>query len=167
MFRKKQTTPPPSTPQPEVIAIDLAELAALEKALLEADRLRRSWMDSPTYYGPRLLTVHDAIAMLYQRAGAASAVQPDPQRARIPLYRHEITWLTDAIVKMERHWARGGALSDARLLHNRFNALLGHSRAVVHMGGTPVFTPDSPQDPQARVIALHRWEGVNTEEAGA
>lgn len=159
MFRRKQTTPPPSTPdQPEVIAIDLAELTALERALLEADRLSRSWMDSPPYYGmdwltgTNLLTVHDVIAMLYQRAGAASALQPDPQRARIPLYRHEFKWLTDAIVKMERHWARGSVLSDARLLHNRFHALLGHSRAVTHMGGTAVFTPDSPQAPEARVL---------------
>ncbi|MFJ2202365.1 hypothetical protein [Streptomyces violaceusniger] len=153
MFRRNKTTPPPSKPeQPEAIAINLDELAALEKALLEADRLRRHWMESPPYYGVELLTVHDVIAMLYQRAGAASVVQPDPQRARLPLYRHEIKWLADAIRAMERHWARDGHLSDARLLHNRFNALLGQTRAIIHMGGVPVFTSESPQAPETRVI---------------
>ncbi|MGW6569972.1 hypothetical protein [Streptomyces sp. NPDC054975] len=165
MFRRNQTrnqttptpTPTPSAPeQPEAIAINLDELAALEKALLEADRLRRHWMSGGApYYGPNLVTVHDVIALLYQRAGAASVVQPDPQRARLPLYRHEITWLADAIRAMERHWARDGHLSDARQLHNRFNALLGQARAITHMGGTPVFTPESPQTPEARVIPPH------------
>ncbi|MFF1360652.1 hypothetical protein [Streptomyces sp. NPDC058297] len=151
MFRKTQPISAPSTPeQPEAIAITLDELAALEGALLEADRLRRSWMDGPAYYGVKLLTVHDAIALLYQRAGAASAVQPDPQRARIPLYRHEMKWLADAILSMERHWARDGQLSGARNLHNRFNALLGQARAITHMGGVSVFTPESPQLPDAR-----------------
>ncbi|WP_406111729.1 hypothetical protein OG698_01570 [Streptomyces sp. NBC_01003] len=51
---------------------------------------------------------------------------------------------------MERHWARGRQLSDTRNLHNRFNALLGQARAIMHMGGVPVFTPESPQLPEAR-----------------
>ncbi|WP_432017672.1 hypothetical protein [Streptomyces hydrogenans] len=165
MFWKKATTTPatpgapsgaPRTPdrpaEPEAIAINLDELAALERALLEADRLRRHWMSGSPYYGPELITVHDVIALLYQRAGAASVVQPDPQRARLPLYRHEMKWLADAIREMERHWARDGLLREARQLHNRFNALLGQARAITHMGGTAVFAPESPQIPEARVI---------------
>ncbi|MGW4954561.1 hypothetical protein [Streptomyces parvulus] len=155
MFRRNQTdpAPTPSAPeQPETIAIGLDELAALERALLEADRLRRSWHESPPYYGPELITVHDVIAMFYQRAGAASAVQPDRERARLPLYRHEITWLADAIRMMERHWARDGLISDARQLHNRFNALLGRTRAVTHMGGTAVFTPEPAQIPEGVIV---------------
>ncbi|MFD3542307.1 hypothetical protein ACFWUQ_22855 [Streptomyces sp. NPDC058662] len=151
MFRRNQTTPTPtpSAPeQPEAIAINLDELAALERALLEADRLRRHWMDGPSRFGQVLLTVHDVMAMLYQRAGAASVVQADPQRARLPLYRHEIKWLADAIICMERHYAREGRLSEARQLHNRFNALLGQAHAITHMGGTPVFAPEFPQLPE-------------------
>ncbi|MFD0270886.1 hypothetical protein ACFVGY_30625 [Streptomyces sp. NPDC127106] len=151
MFRRDKTTPTPSTPtpEPEAIAINLDELAALERALLEADRLRRQWLGSAPYYGPMLITVHDVTALLYQRAGAASVVQPDPQRAHLPLYRHEIKWLTDAITSMERHFARDRQLSEARQLHNRFNALWGQARAITHMGGVPVFAPESAQ---ARVI---------------
>ncbi|MFF0052580.1 hypothetical protein [Streptomyces sp. NPDC005498] len=152
MFRKPTTQTPKAPAQPEVIAINLDELASLEAALLEADRLRRGWLEHPSYYGTGFITVHDVIAELYQRAGAASVVQPDPQRARLPLYAHEITWIADAIRGMERHHARDGLLSDARRLHNRFNALLGQARAITHMGGTPVFTPESPQVPEARVI---------------
>ncbi|MFD4483224.1 hypothetical protein ACFWPU_44950 [Streptomyces sp. NPDC058471] len=152
MFRRTQPTPTPSTPEPEAIAIDMDELAALERALLEAARLRRTWMESGGYFGPRVPTVHDAIALLYQRAGAAFAVQPDPQRARIPLFLHEIKWLTDAIRSMERHWARDGHLSDARNLHNRFNALLGQTRAITHMGGTACFTHESTQAPTVRSV---------------
>lgn len=155
MFRRHQNGPAstPSAPDtPEAIGITLDELAALERALLEADRLRRSWRDSPARYGGNLLTVHDAIADLYQRAGAASVVQPDPQRARIPLHAYEIRWLADAITMMERHWGRPERYSDAIRLHNRFNALLGQARAVTYMGGTPAFAPDSPQTSAAHVI---------------
>jgi hypothetical protein len=132
--------------QREAIGISLDELAALEAALLEADRLCRYFMESFPYYGPDLITVHDVLALLYQRAGAASVVQPDPQRARIPLYRHEFKWLKDAILVMDRHPRSGMTAggSRARELHNRFNALLGQSRAVTHMGGTAVFDPDAP-----------------------
>jgi hypothetical protein len=154
MFRRNQSdqTSTPTAPEPEAIAINLDELAALEKALLEADRVARSSYDSHPYYGPGLITVHDVTAMLYQRAGAASVVQPDPQRARLPLYRHEIKWLADAIRMMERHWVRDGLISDARQLHNRFNALLGQARAIIHMGGTAVFTPEPAQIPEGAIV---------------
>ncbi|MEU6664244.1 hypothetical protein [Streptomyces sp. NPDC046821] len=152
MFRRNPAAPAPSAAAPEVIAINLGELAALEKALLEADRLRRCWGESPAYYGPELITVRNVVATLYQRAGAASVVQPDPQRARLPLYLHEIEWLADAIAVMERRWASGGFLSDARQLNNRFNALVGQARAITHMGGTVAFTPEPPQVAEAHVI---------------
>ncbi|MEV0324590.1 hypothetical protein ACIBKX_40360 [Streptomyces sp. NPDC050658] len=156
MFRRNRTTAPtpsaPEQPEAEVIAINLDELAALERVLLEAERLLRLWRDSLPYYGPGLITVNDVTAMLYQRAGAASVVQPDRQRARIPLYRHEFKWLATAIAAMERHWTRAEHLSEARNLYNRFNALLGASRATTYMGGTAVLTPESPQDPGMRVI---------------
>ncbi|MEU2395072.1 hypothetical protein [Streptomyces sp. NPDC007369] len=142
----------PAPDAPEAIAINLEELAALERALLEADRLRRQWMGSAPHYGDRLFSVHDVTALLYQRAGAASVVQPDPQRARLPLHRHEIKWLTDAIKSMERHFGNSRDLSDARRLHNRFNALLGQARAITHMGGMPVFTHESEQVPEAHLI---------------
>lgn len=159
MFRRNQTNPNPSErPEPETIAIDLTELAALERALLEADRLRRSWMEPHPYYGMHLLTVHDVIGLLHQRVGAASVVQPDPQRARIPLYRHEFKWLTDAIIVMEGRWARDGVLSDARTLHCRFNMLLGQSRAIIHMGGTSAFASEPPQAAPCDASATVRLE---------
>ncbi|MFF6984250.1 hypothetical protein ACFZAV_42810 [Streptomyces sp. NPDC008343] len=145
MFRRNQPTPTPSAPaKPEAIAIDLTELATLERVLLEADRLRRYFYEGHPYYGMDLITVHDVIGLLYQRAGAASVVQPDQQRARIPLYRHEFKWLTDAITTMDAHPTSARRVPEARALHNRFNALLGQARAITHMGGTAVFDPDAP-----------------------
>lgn len=157
MFRR--TPPAPAEPAPpEVIAIDLDELTRLEKALLEADRLRHvSYSErAPLYFSPALerLTISDIIAEMYQRAGAASVVQPDPARARVPVYRREFVYLADAIETMKRQWARRPDLDDAQRLYNRFNALLGQARAIVHMGGTVVFArePEPAPEPEIRVI---------------
>jgi hypothetical protein len=140
MFRRTPEPAPKTAPR-EAIEITLQDLATLERVLLEADRLRRTWLHSSQYGGTQTA---DIMALLYQRAGAASVVQPDPQRARIPFYRTEFQWLADAIASMETHYARRGELDDARQLLNKFNALLGRARAITHMGGTAVFDPDAP-----------------------
>ncbi|GAA3372189.1 hypothetical protein GCM10017744_102690 [Streptomyces antimycoticus] len=146
MFRRRNYTtttpapgPTPAASRPEIIAITLNELETVERVLLHADerkRLRRPDL-GPSGHTTRLL------AALYQRAGAASVVQPSRQLARIPFYASDFLWLELAIEDIELYGGRPVIARDGRHLLNRFNALLGQARAITHMGGTPVFDPDT------------------------
>lgn len=132
----------PPTPPREVVGITLDELATFERVLLHARERKRAWAYSVGTHDTEL------IAELYRRAGAASAVDPDPDRARVPLYGDEFGELEGAIRDIERCHGDREIEREARQLLNRVNALLGQARAITHMGGTPVFTPDTP--PPAR-----------------
>lgn len=123
----------------EAIAITLEDLKALEKVLLnknELMRLHRPDISMSSSLGDSLL------ASLYQRAGAASVTYVDADSVRIPLYRDEFLSLETAILTIERY-GRPDESAAARNLLNQFNALLGRTRAIVHMGGTPVFDPSA------------------------
>lgn len=139
LLRRNQATEPE---RPEAIEITLGDLATFERVLLGAARLRRIWTGEgvPGIDAQR----QELIGVLYQRAGAVSVVQPDPQRARVPLFQSEFWWLESAIELMERYHGAAEEVAEARGLLNRFNALLGQARAVTHMGGTAVFDPDAP-----------------------
>ncbi|MFE5863159.1 hypothetical protein ACFQ77_21810 [Streptomyces virginiae] len=144
-FRKNRTTRPvqqrPDFPRVEYIPLSLAELQALERVLLHGDAcLRRG--------RPDLTSLHnrstELIGTLYQGVGAASVHQPDPARVRIPLQKGELFWLESAIRDIEKYRGDPQLAREGRQLFNRFNALLGQQRAVIHAGGTPMFDPDAP-----------------------
>jgi hypothetical protein len=136
----RPVTPPPTPPR-EVVGITLDELAMLERVLLHVRDRKRTWAVS--------LGTHDTelIGELYRRAGAASAVNSDPGQARIPLYGDEFRELEGAIRDMERYRGDREIEREARQLLNRVNALLGQARAITHMGGTPIFDPETPPPP--------------------
>ncbi|QNS09414.1 hypothetical protein [Streptomyces xanthii] len=135
------TLPPrPERPRVEYVGLTLAEMEALERILLHADEcVRRARPD----LGHRSHTT-DLIGRLYQSAGAASVTQPDPDLVRIPVQKGDFMWLEFAIRDIETYQGDRQTGRDARQLLNRCNALLGQARAVIHMGGTPVFDPDAP-----------------------
>jgi hypothetical protein len=139
-LKNRVSTPRADFPRAEYIPMNLAELQAFERVLLHAAACQRRARPDITSAGCQT----ELIGSLYQRMGAASVTQPDPDRARIPLHRGEFMWLEFAVDKIERY--RGGPeiAREGRQLLNRFNALLGQQRAVIHMGGTPVFDPDGP-----------------------
>lgn len=147
IFRKNRPTStyrpsarPPEPPRVEYVGITLAEMQELERILLHADECtRRSRPD----LGHNTSTT-DLIGRLYRSAGAASVTQPDPDLVRIPLQVCDFLWLEHAIRDIEMYRGSAQTGRDGRTLLNRFNALLGRARAVVHMGGTPVFAPDAP-----------------------
>ncbi|MEU5108203.1 hypothetical protein AB0H07_39100 [Streptomyces sp. NPDC021354] len=151
MFRRNRSTtnpapaptpaPAPAADRPEVIAITLEHLQVLERVLHHADERLRIWRPdiSPSTRTSKLL------AALYQRAGTASVVQPNPELARIPFYVSDFVWLEAAIQDIETYHGTRATAQDGRNLLNRFNALLGQARAITYMGGTPVFDPNAPQ----------------------
>ncbi|MEW2615178.1 hypothetical protein AB0937_34340 [Streptomyces sp. NPDC047880] len=129
----------PEPPRVEYIGITLAEMETLERILLHAEEcVRRARPDLG--YSSR---TSDLIARLYQSAGAASVTQPDPDLVRIPVQKGDFMWLEFAIRDIEMYRGDPQTARDARHLLNRCNALLGQARAVIHMGGTPVFDPDA------------------------
>ncbi|MGW8730512.1 hypothetical protein ACWGNF_31300 [Streptomyces sp. NPDC055808] len=135
------TLPPrPEPPRIEHIGITLAEMETFERILLHAeDCTRRARPD----LGHSSRST-DLIGRLYQGAGAASVVQPDPGLARIPVRQGEFMHLEWAIRDIKMYGGDAGAAREAHQLLNRFNALLGAARAVVYMGDTPAFAPDAP-----------------------
>lgn len=134
MFRR---TPPPKPAQKkrEAIEITLGEMETLERVILLAANQMRVQRPDLSYIAP----ANDPfIATLYQRAGAATVVSPDRESTRIPLYVSEFEHLEQAVDRLVRY---RGKVDEARSLLNRFNALLGRSRAITHMGGVAVFAP--------------------------
>ncbi|GGZ82913.1 hypothetical protein GCM10010328_66620 [Streptomyces rubiginosohelvolus] len=102
----------------------------------------------------------DLIGRLYQGAGAASVVQPDPALARVPVQRGDFMHLEWAVRDIEMYRGDPQTGRAARQLLNRFNALLGQQRAVIHMGGTAAFDPDAPAPhaPAAPALPTYRKE---------
>ncbi|MGA5643279.1 hypothetical protein ACPCTN_31635 [Streptomyces cinereoruber] len=145
-FRRSNRAPRPAQqrhdfPRVEYIPMSLAELQAFEQVMVHGDAcLRRG--------RPDLTSLHDRstelIGRLYQSAGAASVHQADPDRVRIPIQKGELFWLESAIRDIERYRGDPHLAHQGRQLLNRFNALLGQQRAVIHAGGTPMFDPGAP-----------------------
>ncbi|MEU2380357.1 hypothetical protein [Streptomyces misionensis] len=145
MFRRSRTQStarpaPASFPRVEYVPMSLAELAAYERVMLHADERRRIARPDIGYRGHR----QETIGHLYRSAGAASVTEPDPEKVRIPLQKASFLDLEFAIHDIEVYGGNPEIAREARHLLNRFNALLGQQRAVIHMGGTPVFDPDAP-----------------------
>ncbi|QDN84427.1 hypothetical protein [Streptomyces sp. RLB3-6] len=138
-------------PRIEYVPMNLAELEAFERVLLHADAcLRRSRPDlGANGRNTKLL------GRLYRSAGAASVTQPDPARVRIPLQKGDFMWLEFAVRDIEFYRGSADTAREGRHLLNRFNALLGQQRAVIHMGGTPVFDPDAPAPVVVDAPELH------------
>jgi hypothetical protein len=145
-FRRTKRTPRPAQqrhdfPRVEYIPMSLTELQAFERVMVHGDAcLRRG--------RPDLLSLHnrstELIGNLYRSAGAASVHQADPARVRIPIQKGDLFWLESAIRDIEQYRGDSALAHEGRQLLNRFNALLGQQRAVVHAGGTPMFDPDAP-----------------------
>ncbi|GHH54554.1 hypothetical protein [Streptomyces candidus] len=130
----------PERPRVEYVGLTLAEMEAFERILLHADECtRRARPD----IGHSSYTT-ELIGRLYQSAGAASVMQPDPDLVRIPIQKADFMWLEYSIRDIEMYRGNLQTARDARQLLNRCNALLGQQRAVIHMGGTPMFDPDAP-----------------------
>lgn len=149
MFRRKKAAPATQR-GPEVIEITLHDVQALERVFrYAAERKRICRPDITQHSGNQQDRI---IATLYQRAGAASAVEPDPDRVRIPLDVHTFSRmgyssLDFAIWSIENYRGSTAMLQEARQLMNRFNALLGRARAVRHLGGVAVFDTAPPARP--------------------
>jgi hypothetical protein len=162
--RKKQSTPTPYTtytpvapqlpqaPPLEYIGITLAEMEAFELVLLHGDECSRR--DRPGTLGSGPGRSSDLIARLYQSAGAASVLQSDPGLARVPVRKSDFMYLEWAVTDIERHRGNPQTAREGRQLLNRFNALLGQQRAVIHLGGTAAFSSDAPASatPTAREL---------------
>ncbi|MFI7020165.1 hypothetical protein [Streptomyces sp. NPDC050164] len=146
--------PRPEPPRVEYIGITLAEMEAFERILLHAEECTRRARPDLGYSS----RTTDLIGRLYQSAGAASVTQPDPELARIPVQKGDFMWLEFAIRDIEMYRGNPQMAHDARKLLNRFNALLGQQRAVIHMGGTPVFDPDAPAPAAAPELPTYRQE---------
>ncbi|MBT2406889.1 MULTISPECIES: hypothetical protein [unclassified Streptomyces] len=130
---------PAKTPPVQCIGITLDEMRTFERVLLHADeskRRARPYESNGTY-------ITELIGRLYESAGAASVLQPDPDTVRIPLQKHDFHWLRYAIRDIDIHRGSADTADEGRLLLNRFHALLGQARAVVFLGGTPAFHPDA------------------------
>lgn len=136
----------PEPPRVEYIGITLAEMEAFEQILLHAEECTRRARPDLGYSS----RTSDLVARLYQSAGAASVTQPAPELARIPVQKGDFMWLEFAIRDIEMYRGSPETARDGRKLLNRFNALLGQQRAVIHMGGTPAFDPDAPELPTHR-----------------
>ncbi|MFJ4343233.1 hypothetical protein [Streptomyces sp. NPDC088915] len=132
--------PRPQAPTVEYIGITLDELRTFEQILLHADERVRHARPELGY----LVSRDDLIGRLYESAGAASVLQPDPELVRVPVQHTDFLRLETAIRDIEMYRGDPRLARIARQLLNRCHALLGQSRAVIHMGGTPVFTPGSP-----------------------
>ncbi len=137
----RPAAPEPAKVQPvQCIGISLEEMQAFERVLLHADECHRR---ARPYAGNGTHTT-ELISRLYESAGAASVLQPDPARVRIPVQKHDFSWLGYAIRDIDTYEGSAETAREGRLLLNRFHALLGQARAVVFMGGTPAFHPDAP-----------------------
>lgn len=128
-------------PRIEYIPMSLPELQAFERVMVHGDAcLRRG--------RPDLTSLHDRsmklIGTLYQSAGAATVHQADPEQVRIPIQKGDLFWLESAIRDIEQYRGDSHLAHQGRQLLNRFNALLGQQRAVIHAGGTAMFDPDAP-----------------------
>ncbi|MDX3025406.1 hypothetical protein [Streptomyces acidiscabies] len=165
MFRRNRPTtqtptgtlpPRPEAPRVEYIGITLAEMETFERILLHAEECTRRARPDLGYSSRNT----DLIGRLYQSAGAASVTQPDPDLARIPVQKGDFMWLEYAIRDIEMYRGSAQTAHDGRQLLNRFNALLGQQRAVIHMGGTPAFGPDAPDPltPAAPELPAYRQE---------
>ncbi|WP_435059548.1 hypothetical protein [Streptomyces sp. bgisy060] len=133
----------PAPPRMEYVGITLAEMEEFERILLHSEECTRRSRPDLGYSSRN----SDVIARLYQSAGAVSVVQPDPELARIPVRQGDFQWLEYAIRDIEMYRGDPQTACDGRTLLNRLNALLGQARAVIHMGGTPVFDPAAPELP--------------------
>ncbi|MEU2078598.1 hypothetical protein [Streptomyces sp. NPDC013489] len=133
--------PRPEPPRIEHIGITLAEMQTFERILRYAEackRKARSDIPAGTYQD-------ELIGRLYEGAGAASVIEPDPEKARVPVSKHDFSWLQYAIRDIEQYRGNPEVAKEGRQLLNRFHALLGQSRAVIHLGGTTaVFDPSAP-----------------------
>ncbi|MEU9480798.1 hypothetical protein [Streptomyces sp. NPDC048191] len=150
----------PEPPRVEYIGITLAEMEAFERVLLYAEECTRRARPDLGHGG----RTTDLIGRLYQSAGAASVTQPDPDLVRIPVQQGDFMWLEFAIRDIETYRGDPQAAAAGRQLLKRFNVLLGQQRAVIHMGGTPVFDPDAPATatpdatPDATELPTYRQE---------
>ncbi|MEV5774199.1 hypothetical protein AB0L49_23565 [Streptomyces antimycoticus] len=146
-------TPAP-LPRVEYVPMSLAELAVYERVMLHADERRRIRRPDIGYSGHR----QETIGRLYRSAGAASATEPDPEKVRIPLQKASFLALEFAIYDIENYGGSPEIAREAHHLLNRFNALLGQQRAVIHMGGTPVFDSDAPAPVSVDHPVLPGWQ---------
>ncbi|MFG2162739.1 hypothetical protein [Streptomyces olivaceus] len=158
MFRRNRTSRPQpqpvhrDVPRVEYVPLTLTELEAYERVMLHAAervRIRRPDIGGLGHH-------EDVIAALYRSAGAASVTEPDPEKVRIPIQKGDFLSLKYAIWDIETYGGRREIAREARHLLNRCNALLGRERAVVHMGGTPVFDPDAPAPVVLDAVELPR-----------
>ncbi|WP_055689462.1 hypothetical protein [Streptomyces prasinus] len=154
--RAKSAARPAPVPFPRVeyVPMSLAELAAYERVMLHAaDRVaaRRPDIGYRSHH-------QDVIGNLYRSAGAASVTESDPEKVRIPIQKADFLSLEYAIWDIQTYGGNPEIAQVARHLLNRFNALLGQQRAVVHMGGTPVFDPDAPAPVSTDHPALPGWQ---------
>jgi hypothetical protein len=142
------SAPPAFTPLArEAIEIPLSDIRVVEELLLYSLRIRRE--RRPDFSGDR--GASNLIAELYQRAGAASVVESDPDAARVPFYKDEFMQIEWAIQDLQQYSSlEARRLEAARSLLNKYNALLGKARATIHMGGTPVFQAPAPGLPGPR-----------------
>lgn len=133
---------PPRQPAPrlEYIGITLTELELFEGVLLHAEERTRQARPDLSHTG----RITELIGRLYQSAGAASVTQPDRDLVRVPVGHSDFMHLEWAIRDITAYQGDPQTAREGRRLLNRFNALLGQARAVIHMGGTPVFDPDAP-----------------------
>jgi hypothetical protein len=162
-FRTRRTAAPAPAPAPaalspfrvEYVPMSLAELEAYERVMLHADeRLRARRPDIGRLGGRR----QEVIGSLYRSAGAASVTESDPEKVRIPIQKADFMALEYAIWDIETYGGSAEIARQARHLLNRFNALLGHQRAVINMGGTPVFDPATPAPVSVDHPALPGWQ---------
>lgn len=138
---------PERFPQPEAIEISIEDMRVLERVLLHATERQRIMRPD---IGSGLNGPEDRlIARLYQSAGAASVTEPDADEARVPLMKSDFFWLEAAVSGIHLYRGNPTIAAEGQGLLNKFNALLGRSRALREVEGTWVFrTPRRPALPR-------------------
>jgi hypothetical protein len=138
IFRKRPIAA--EAPAPEVVEITLEQLKVIENVIRRARAMSRELLSTDRYRFRELGS--DLVATLYQRAGAASVVEQDVDRARVPFFVHEFDKLDAAVDCIDSGLQRTGdatLVRQGRELMNQCNALLGRARAIQNLGGTAAF----------------------------